>query len=188
VSQLSFNFRCFLSCVTCSLKRYNLGPNGGIMTALNLFTTKFDQVLGLLDKRSDGIEYVLLLGLFSYREWTGNRNIVIDTPGQIEIFTWSASGAIITDALASTYPTVLAYIVDVGRCERPGTWMGNMLYGCSCVFLSLFSHRGLRGNRILYKTRLPFILVFNKIDAEGGKEMYTQCKEWMSDFEGISSH
>ena len=26
------------------MKQYQLGPNGGIMTALNLFATKFDQV------------------------------------------------------------------------------------------------------------------------------------------------
>lgn len=27
------------------MKQYNLGPNGGIMTSLNLFATRFDQVL-----------------------------------------------------------------------------------------------------------------------------------------------
>ena len=27
--------------------------------------------------------------------------IIVDTPGQIEIFTWSASGAIITEAFAA---------------------------------------------------------------------------------------
>lgn len=32
--------------------------------------------------------------------------IVADTPGQIEIFTWSASGAIVTDAFATTFPTM----------------------------------------------------------------------------------
>lgn len=37
--------------------RYNLGPNGGILTALNLFTTKFDQVLSLVEKRADAVEY-----------------------------------------------------------------------------------------------------------------------------------
>ena len=37
-------------------ERYNLGPNGGILTALNLFTTKFDQVLELIEKRSDTVE------------------------------------------------------------------------------------------------------------------------------------
>lgn len=26
------------------MKEYNLGPNGGIMTSLNLFATKFDEV------------------------------------------------------------------------------------------------------------------------------------------------
>lgn len=26
------------------MKEYNLGPNGGILTSLNLFATKFDQV------------------------------------------------------------------------------------------------------------------------------------------------
>ena len=36
--------------------RYNLGPNGGILTALNLFTTKFDQVLELVEKRADTVE------------------------------------------------------------------------------------------------------------------------------------
>jgi hypothetical protein len=36
--------------------RYNLGPNGGIVTALNLFTTKFDQVLDLVEKRADSVQ------------------------------------------------------------------------------------------------------------------------------------
>jgi hypothetical protein len=36
--------------------RYNLGPNGGILTALNLFTTKFDQVLEIVEKRADTTE------------------------------------------------------------------------------------------------------------------------------------
>jgi len=40
------------------MKQYNLGPNGGIMTALNLFTTKFDQVLGFVEKRAETVEWV----------------------------------------------------------------------------------------------------------------------------------
>lgn len=64
------------------LKRYSLGPNGAIITSLNLFTTKFEQVMNLIDKRANEIDYVLF-----------------DTPGQIEVFTWSASGSIITESL-----------------------------------------------------------------------------------------
>jgi hypothetical protein len=47
-------------------QRYNLGPNGGILTALNLFTTKFDQVLDLVEKRSESVEYDLFSFFISY--------------------------------------------------------------------------------------------------------------------------
>ena len=132
------------------MKQYKLGPNGGILTSLNLFTTKFDQVLSYVDAkaRSGTVPYILL-----------------DTPGQIEIFTWSASGAIITDSLASSLPTIVAYIIDTPRTAAPETFMSNMLYACS----------------ILYKTKLPFILVFNKTDV---KE-WGFAKEWMNDFEAF---
>lgn len=39
-----------------SSNRYKLGPNGGILTALNLFTTKFEQVMELLEKRAPDLE------------------------------------------------------------------------------------------------------------------------------------
>ncbi|KAF8736764.1 hypothetical protein AX14_013999 [Amanita brunnescens Koide BX004] len=132
------------------MKQYNLGPNGGILTALNLFTTKFDQVLDIIEKRTEEVDYVIL-----------------DTPGQIEIFTWSASGAIITDALASSLPTVVAYVIDTPRTTAPATFMSNMLYACS----------------ILYKTKLPFILVFNKTDVQS----HAFAVEWMQDFEEFQS-
>ena len=73
--------------------------------------------------------------------------MLFDTPGQIEVFTWSASGTIITESLASSFPTVVAYIMDTARCVNPVTFMSNMLYACS----------------IMYKTKLPFIVVLNKV-------------------------
>lgn len=90
------------------------------------------QVVSLIERRADQLDYVL-----------------VDTPGQIEIFTWSASGAIITEAFASTFPTVITYVVDTPRSASPITFMSNMLYACS----------------ILYKTRLPLVLAFNKTDV-----------------------
>jgi GTPase SAR1 family protein len=90
------------------------------------------QVISVIERRADQLDYVL-----------------VDTPGQIEIFTWSASGAIITEAFASTFPTVVAYVVDTPRSTSPVTFMSNMMYACS----------------ILYKTRLPLVLTFNKVDV-----------------------
>lgn len=141
------------------IQRYNLGPNGGILTSLNLFATKIDQVLALLEKRTAPDP--------SHLNRKPIRNILIDTPGQIEVFVWSASGSILLDSLASSFPTVLAYIIDTPRTSSTSTFMSNMLYACS----------------ILYKTKLPMILVFNKTDVKDAEF----AKEWMTDFEAFQA-
>ncbi len=128
------------------MKQYGLGPNGGIITALNLFATRFDQVLNFTERRAPSMKYFFL-----------------DTPGQIEVFTWSASGTIISDALAASYPTCLLYVIDTPRTTSPVTFMSNMMYACS----------------ILYKSRLPFIVVFNKTDVCS----HEFAKKWMEDFD-----
>lgn len=130
------------------MKQYGLGPNGGIVTSLNLFATRFDQVMKFIEKAQNTFKYVL-----------------IDTPGQIEVFTWSASGTIITEALASSFPTVVIYVMDTSRSTNPVTFMSNMLYACS----------------ILYKTKLPFIVVMNKTDIID----HSFAVEWMQDFEAF---
>lgn len=112
------------------MKQFNLGPNGSIVTSLNLFATKIAQVIDYIRKASE--------------EYT---HVIFDTPGQIEVFTWSASGSIITEALAYEFPTIVTYVVDTVRSVNPVTFMSNMLYACS----------------ILYKTKLPFIVVMNKV-------------------------
>ncbi|XP_056267928.1 GPN-loop GTPase 1 isoform X2 [Pseudoliparis swirei] len=128
------------------MKQYGLGPNGGIVTSLNLFATRFDQVMQFLEKKQQDHRYVL-----------------IDTPGQIEVFTWSASGTIITETLASSFPCVVVYVMDTVRSVSPITFMSNMLYACS----------------ILYKTKLPFIVAMNKTDIID----HSFAVEWMQDFE-----
>ncbi|EFO25122.1 GOP-2 protein [Loa loa] len=130
------------------MKEYHLGPNGAIMTCLNLICTKFNQVVDFIKSRSEQCPYCLL-----------------DTPGQIEAFTWSASGSIITDLLASSFPTLITFIVDSVRAANPTTFMSNMLYACS----------------ILYRTKLPFIVVFNKADIIKP----TFAMKWMNDFESF---
>lgn len=48
------------------MKQYKLGPNGGIVTALNLFATKFGKVVELIEKAGKDYNFC-----------------VIDTPGNI---------------------------------------------------------------------------------------------------------
>ncbi|GFR66574.1 GPN-loop GTPase 1 [Elysia marginata] len=130
------------------MKHYSLGPNGGIVTSLNLFATRFDQVMNFVEAKSGEC-----------------RHVILDTPGQIEVFTWSASGSIITESLASAFPTVVVYVMDTPRSSNPVTFMSNMLYACS----------------ILYKTKLPFVIVMNKIDIIS----HSFAQEWMTDFEAF---
>lgn len=163
------------------MKQFNLGPNGGILTSLNLFSTKIDQVIGLLEKRTQApvpaqepeqttVQFMTNSGKepqATPAQQQQVRHILVDTPGQIEVFVWSASGEILLSSLASTFPTVIAYIIDTPRTTSTSTFMSNMLYACS----------------ILYKTKLPMILVFNKTDAQDAQF----AKDWMTDFEAFQS-
>lgn len=205
------------------MKQHKLGPNGAILTCLNLFATKFDQVMSILEKRafppdeeevhgddvvdvdaaavggSDGGDEEKVAasndgGTGALRKSSSetdetqqvdnsssssndnssniNSNkspldyVLIDTPGQIEAFTWSASGTIVTSALATTFPTVLAFVIDTPRCAASvHTFMSNMLYACS----------------MLYRAKLPMVIVLNKIDVVGCEFV----KEWMEDYESF---
>lgn len=161
------------------MKQFNLGPNGGILTSLNLFSTKIDQVIGLLEKRASPPEPTPAPEQTTVEFMTGQsksvpppraqpvKHILVDTPGQIEVFVWSASGEILLSSLASTFPTVIAYIIDTPRTTSTSTFMSNMLYACS----------------ILYKTKLPMVLVFNKTDAQDAEF----AKKWMTDFEAFQA-
>ena len=172
------------------MKQHKLGPNGAILTCLNLFATKFDQVMNILERRCFGESSIvdeqdeeedIKASTSTSKSSDEDKTtisptpkpkpspldyILIDTPGQIETFTWSASGTIVTSALATTFPTVLAFVIDTPRCAASvHTFMSNMLYACS----------------MLYRAKLPMVIVLNKIDVVGCEFI----KEWMDDYESF---
>lgn len=184
------------------MAQHRLGPNGAILTCLNLFATKFDQVMSILERRSfgedggkgnnddadggnsdngEGEDSKPAAADDAGDDNAGNDKkakaakmkklldyILVDTPGQIESFSWSASGQIYSESLASAFPTVLAYVVDTPRCaSSPNTFMSNMLYACS----------------MMYRTRLPLVVVFNKTDVVGSEF----AEEWMTDYEAFQT-
>lgn len=100
------------------MEQFKLGPNGAILTSLNLFATKFHEVVNLVANRA-GLKYAFF-----------------DTPGQIEAFAWSASGGMITQELKATFPTVVVFVVDVPRCGHTPTFISTMLYACSVLYRS----------------------------------------------------
>ena len=71
-----------------------------------------------------------------------------------------------TSALATAFPTVLAFVVDTPRCAASvHTFMSNMLYACS----------------MLYRAKLPMVVVLNKTDVVGADFV----KEWMEDYDSF---
>ena len=160
------------------MKQYKLGPNGGILPSLNLFATKVDQIVHILEKRAkSGVLAPAPASASNNDGGTGAapgadrqapiKHIIVDTPGQIEVFVWSASGTILLESLASSFPTVIAYVIDTPRTASTSTFMSNMLYACS----------------ILYKTKLPMILVFNKTDVKD----CAFAREWMTDYDAFQA-
>lgn len=127
------------------METFKLGPNGAILTALNLFATKFHDVVKLLETKKD-VKFAFF-----------------DTPGQIEAFAWSASGGMITEELASTFPTVILFVVDIPRCSHTPTFISTMLYACS----------------ILYRSGLPVVLALTKNDVRPADEIIS----WMTNNE-----
>ena len=167
------------------MQQHKLGPNGAILTSLNLFATKFDQVMNILERRAYGSTDDTKRPPENEDTETpkdkSDENvendddddddeaigyILVDTPGQIEAFTWSASGSMMSEALASAFPTILCFVIDTPRCAAsPNTFMSNMLYACS----------------MLYRTKLPLVICFNKIDVVS----HEFCLEWMRDNESF---
>ena len=130
-----------------TMQKNKLGPNGAIMTCLNLYAAQIDGLIAHVNQAAA----------------KGKRVFIVDTPGQIEAFNWSASGQIIASALASVMPTSILYVVDLVKSQNPNTFMSNMLFCCS----------------ILFRLKLPVLLAFNKCDIEKSKE---QAK-WLSDYD-----
>jgi hypothetical protein len=74
---------------------------------------------------------------------------LIDVPGQIEAFTWSASSLILTAGLSSLMKTALLFVVDLFRCQNPNSFLSNLLFSQS----------------IEARIKLPLVLVLNKKDT-----------------------
>lgn len=64
------------------MNEYKLGPNGAILTALNLYTAQPEIIVDSIIAKANAS--------------SENSIFLVDIPGQIEVFTWSASSIILT--------------------------------------------------------------------------------------------
>jgi GTPase SAR1 family protein len=97
------------------MKDHQLGPNGAILTALNLFTSQPEKIVARIEevmKKSENESNIF----------------VVDIPGQIEVFTWSSSSLILTESIALLMPVKIVYIIDSVRCQNPNVFLSNLLF------------------------------------------------------------
>lgn len=127
--------------------KYSLGPNGAVTTCLNLYALQLDALI----EKIKNYKYV-----------------IIDTPGQIETFTWSSFGFVLVDALKSLKNTDLyvLYTIDSSYSAKPEVFMSNMIFASSIA--------------CFYDSKI--ICIFNKMDLIEDKN---KLMNWMRDYESF---
>lgn len=81
------------------------------------------------------------------------------------MFNWSASGQIIAETLSSLLPCSVLFVMDSILCRNPNTFMSNMLFCCS----------------VMFRLRLPIVVLFNKSDLEQDRVQ----EKWIKDYDEI---
>ena len=118
------------------MKRYNLGPNGALITSVDLSVNYIDDIREEIE--SEKPNYV-----------------IVDTPGQLEIFAFRVAGKIIIEKLSRGDKTVGIFLLDAHLATQPPALL-------AMLFLSISSE--------LY-LRIPQIRVLSKSDVLSDKEL-----------------
>ncbi|MEM2739483.1 MAG: ATP/GTP-binding protein [Candidatus Bathyarchaeia archaeon] len=131
-------------------EEYGLGPNGALIMASDLTANHIEDLREEIE--DTGAEYVL-----------------VDTPGQLELFAFRASGPFIVRELSSD-PKAIVYLVDAPFSANPLNFVSNL-------YLSVAAYM-----RILE----PQIYVLSKVDLvdEDTKE---KLLDWFEDFDMLEA-
>lgn len=125
------------------MKSYSLGPNGALILATDLVASRLAEVQDKIDE-------------------TTSDFVVIDTPGQIELFAFRESGPFIAKSLRGE-SKVLLYLIDVMAASSPAS------------FISL----ALLSAAVQLRMNLPQIQVLSKIDL--ANEATREIIKWTKD-------
>jgi len=130
------------------IRKYGLGPNGSIIMAADLIAMQIDQLRS--DIESFNADYV-----------------VVDTPGQMELFAFRASGPYIAEELCDD-PKAIIYLFDASFSSNPLNYVSNM-------FLAVAVH-----TRFL----IPQVYALSKVDILPIDRVET-ILEWGSETESL---
>ncbi|ABL77780.1 ATP/GTP-binding protein [Thermofilum pendens] len=134
------------------IEKYNLGPNGAIIASVDLAVEHLDKVQAAMEDLPEG--YVL-----------------VDTPGQMEIFAYRQSGTYIVSELCSSSSLCAAvFMVDASIATQPYNFLSQLFLSAS----------------MYYRLRLPLTVAVNKIDVLEDMEK-NRLLNWLSDVESMEN-
>ena len=120
--------------VVTVMRRYELGPNGALVMAADLAASKIDDIRGQVD--SVNPDY-----------------LIVDTPGQIELFAYRSSGPYITENLAREERASL-FLVDGALASSPANFVSVSMLAASVRLrlglpaVGVLTKRDLLGDRL----------------------------------------
>ncbi len=94
------------------MKKYGLGPNGALVAAADMLALKAEEI--------------------SEEIWSLKTNyIILDTPGQMEIFAFRESGPIVLNTIVSTGKAVSLFLIDTLYAVSPSNFLSALLLAAS---------------------------------------------------------
>ncbi|HIQ03052.1 MAG TPA: GTPase [Desulfurococcales archaeon] len=94
------------------MEKYGLGPNGALITSV-------DMLVSYIDKIRDEIEALR------------SNYVIVDTPGQLELFAFRQSGPYITSLISQGYKSLAIYLIDSFFTHQPTSFVSALLLAIS---------------------------------------------------------
>ncbi|MHA1771142.1 MAG: ATP/GTP-binding protein [Candidatus Thorarchaeota archaeon] len=129
------------------IRTFGLGPNGALVAAIDMAVNHVQQI------REEIID-------------TAAEYIIVDCPGQMELFAYRNSGPLMVSELAADDPALAIYLLDANIARTPEGFLSSILLG-----ISINMRFGLPQLNVLSK---PDVLMSEKVEeiASWGEEPY----------------
>ncbi|MEM3596876.1 MAG: ATP/GTP-binding protein [Candidatus Bathyarchaeia archaeon] len=89
------------------MEQYELGPNGALIMAADLIADEIEKISSEIEDLKSDI-------------------VIVDTPGQMELFAFRASGPYIANELLREQPKAIVYLFDAAFCANPLNYVSNL--------------------------------------------------------------
>jgi len=133
------------------MDKLQLGPNGAMIASMDLLATKIDTI-------KEEIDYI------------EPEYLIVDTPGQIELFAYRSSGRLVSSVIAENSQPTSVFLIDPSLALKPEGFSSILLLSVSVAF----------------QLALPQIIAISKSDIIE-KEQMENLENWIDSPETLIS-